>query len=104
MTKQFDRKKKMFLANKVIQISKYLAYFGMVCSVSLQHADDQYLKVMFLRNMKKFQQRPDKGPERCIWPFTWSLYWLPSLIRNGLNAVFQAVVLVILSRLMELWI
>lgn len=60
MTKQSDRKKIVFLANKVIQISKYLAYFGMACSVSSQRieesssVDDQYLKVMFLRNMKIF--------------------------------------------------
>jgi len=43
----------------------------------LSTADKQYLKVMSLRKRKTIQQRPDTGPERCIWTFSWSIYCWP---------------------------
>jgi len=38
--------------------------------IMLSTADEQDVKVMSLRKREKIQQRPDTGPERCIWTFS----------------------------------
>lgn len=63
----------------------------MVCSVTIQYwtsggqgkmlqesettADEQFLKVMSVRN-RKTSNKPDTGPERRIWLCSWSIYCL----------------------------